>query len=68
MDLKTGHLEDRYHARINLLLLFSIKFFYIFFPNQFFCVLASENQEAFSESCSLISSVLQGLVKICKNI
>ena len=43
-----------------------------FFPNQFFqktvffCVLASENQEAFSERCSPISSVLQGLVRICK--
>ena len=32
----------------------------------FFCVLALENQEAFSESCSLISGVLQGLVKVCK--
>ena len=71
MDLQTGHLEDRYHARIILLLLFFMKF--IFFPNQFFkknciffCVLASENQEAFSERCSPISSVLQGLVRICK--
>ena len=72
MDLQTGHLEDRYHARIILLLLFFMKFFCIFFPNQFFqktvffCVLASENQEAFSERCSPISSVLQGLVRICK--
>ena len=60
------------HAQIILLLLFTIKFFCIFFPNQFlqkfvfFCVLALENEEAFSESCSLISGVLQGLVKICK--
>ena len=38
-----------------------MKFFCIF------CVLAEENQEAFSEKCSLISGViLQGLVKICK--
>ena len=32
-----------------------------FYPNKFL-----ENPEAFSESCSLISGVLQGLVKICK--
>ena len=31
-----------------------------------FCVLAEENQAAFSERCSLISGVLQGLVNICK--
>ena len=30
MDLQTSHLEDRYHARIILLLLFTMKFFYIF--------------------------------------
>ena len=46
-------------------------FLYVF-PNQFFqkmvffCILAQENQEAFSERCSLISGVMQGLVKICK--
>ena len=40
--------------------------FLIFFFFFFFCVLAQENQEAFSESCSLISGALQGLVKICK--
>ena len=34
--------------------------------NVFFCVLAEENQEAFSEKCSPVSGVLQGLVKICK--
>ena len=55
--------------RIILLLLFTMKFF-VFFPNQsfqknvFFCVLAKENQKAFSEKCSLLSGVLQGLVKI----
>ena len=38
---------------------------YQFFPI-FFCVLAKENQEAFSERFSLKSGVLQGLVKICK--
>ena len=48
------------------------EFFLHFFPNQFlqkivfFCVLAYENQDAFSESCSLISDFPQGLVKICK--
>ena len=47
--------------------------FFVFFPNQFFqkkffcvCVLAEENQDAFSERCSLINDVLQGLVKVCK--
>ena len=29
-DLQTGHLKDRYHAQI-ILLLFTMKFFYIFF-------------------------------------
>ena len=48
--------------------------FLCFFLSQFFqknvfsfCVLVLENQEAFSESCSFISGVLQGLGKICKN-
>ena len=46
--------------------------FLYFYPNQFyqkivfFCVLAEENHNAFSERLSLISGVLQGLVKICK--
>ena len=72
MDLQTGHLEDRYHVQIILLWLFTVKFFCIFFPNKFFqkfvfyCVLAWENRERFSETCYLISGVLQGLVKICK--
>ena len=39
---------------------------YFFQKIVFFCILASENQEAFSERCSLISGVLQSLVKICK--
>ena len=63
MDLQTGHLEDRGHARI-VLLLFTMKFSCIFFF--FFCVLAWENQVAFGERCSCISGALQGLVKICK--
>ena len=59
--------------RIILLLLCTMKFFCTFFSNQFFqkkiiffCVLALENQEVFSESCSLISGVLHDSVKICK--
>ena len=48
--------------------------FFVFFSESicpkkcwfFFCILAQEYQEAFSERCSLISGVLQGLVKICK--
>ena len=30
-----GHLEDRYHTRFTLLLLFTMKFFYIFFRINF---------------------------------
>ena len=72
MDLQTGHLEDRYHARIILLLLFTLKFFCIIsesiFPKNcfFFAFWRKKIQEAFSEWCSLISGVLQGLFKICK--
>ena len=36
MDLQTSYLEERYHARIILLLLFTMRVFCIFFPNQFF--------------------------------
>ena len=36
MDLQIGHLEDRYLARIYLSLLFIMKLFLYFFPNQFF--------------------------------
>ena len=37
------------------------------FPKNFiFCVLASENQELFSERFSLLNGILQGLVKTCK--
>ena len=70
MDLQTGHLEDRYHARI-ILSLFTMKFFCIFFQINFskkvlfFMRLGEENQDAFSERYSLISGVLQSLVKIC---
>ena len=64
MDLQTSHLEDRYHARIILLLLFTIKLSCIFFRINFseklyfFCVLSQENQGAFSERRSLIGGVL----------
>ena len=48
-----------------------MKFFCIFLrvnlcKNVFFFVLAKENQEVFSESCSLLSGFLQGFLKICK--
>ena len=72
MDMQTSHLEDRYHARNILLLLFTMKSFCIFsrinFSKKlhFFYVLALENQKAFTERLSLISGALQGLVKICK--
>ena len=59
MDLQTGHLADRYHAQIILLLLYTMKFFVFFsetiFPKSY---LAQENQESFSESGSLISGIL----------
>ena len=35
MDLQTGHLEDRYNARIVLLLLFTTNFFSIFYRINF---------------------------------
>ena len=35
MDLQTGHLEDRYHARIIFIIIYYEVFSY-FFPNQFF--------------------------------
>ena len=35
MDLQTGHLKDRYNARIVLLLLFTTNFFSIFFRISF---------------------------------
>ena len=71
MDLKTAHLEDRYHARIIVLLLYTMKFYVlfsesIFLKNCIFCVLALERQVSFSERYSLISGILQGLVKTCK--
>ena len=62
--------SQRYHVWIVLLLLlFTMKFFLYFFLKKlyyFFCILEEENQEGFSESCSLISGVLQGLVRISK--
>ena len=69
MELQTGHLDDRYHPQI-ILLLFTLKFFCIFFRINFskklyfFCVLGKETQEAFSERCSFIRGVLQHLLKI----
>ena len=35
MDLQTGHLEDRYHVQIVLLLLFSVTFFCVFSESNF---------------------------------
>ena len=63
MDLQTGHLEDRDHALIILQLLLAMKFFRIFFriifpKKNYFCVPAEENQDTFTERCSLICGVL----------
>ena len=67
MDLKNGHLEDKYHARMILLLLFTMKCFCIFFRNFFFFLTFWHKKiRRHSERCSLISGVLLGLVKICK--
>ena len=68
MNLKTGHLEYRYHARIMLLLLsFFVFFFRINFSFFFFFAFWRKKiKEAFSERCSLISVILPGFVKICK--
>ena len=68
MDLKNGHLEDKYHARMILLLLFTMKCFCIFFRNFFFFFLTFWHKKIrrHSERCSVISGVLLGLVKICK--
>ena len=73
MDLQTGHLEDRYHANYLTAIMYYEAFLHVFFESIFpkkklfvFCVLALENQEVFSESCSLITGVLQDSVKICK--
>ena len=70
MDLKTAHLEDRYHARIIVLFIsYEVFVFFsesIFLKNCIFCVLALERQVSFSEWYSLISGILQGLVKTCK--
>ena len=51
-----------------LLWSFFCTFFRINFSKKlyYFCILAEENQEVFSERCSIISRVLQGLVKMCK--
>ena len=69
MDLKNGHLEDKYHARMILLLLFTMKCFCIFFRNFFFFFFLTfwhKKIRRHSERCSVISGVLLGLVKICK--
>ena len=64
-------MPDIHRARI-IFLLSIMNFFLYSLPNQFFqkiaffCILVKENQEAFSERYSLVSVVLEGLVKICK--
>ena len=72
MDLQTGHLEGRHHTRMIFLLLllslFTMKFFVffselVFQKKVFCCILALENQKAFSGTCSLIRDVLEGSLK-----
>ena len=74
MDLQTGHLEGRHHPRmifllLLLLLLLSTMKFFVFFSESVFqkkvfcCILALENQKAFSGTCALIRDVLEGFLK-----
>ena len=71
MCVLSKNLSEISCANYSIIIIYYEVFLY-FFPNQFFqkivffCVLAEENEEAFSGRCSLISGVLQGLVKICK--
>ena len=60
---------ELYYYNYYLLWRFFVFFSEPIFPKNciiFFCILEQENQEGFSESCSLISVVLQGLVRISK--
>ena len=60
---------ELYYYNYYLLWRFFVFFSEPIFPKNciiFFCILEQENQEEFSESCSLISGVLQGLVRISK--
>ena len=60
---------ELYYYNYYLLWRFFVFFSEPIFPKNciiFFCILEQENQEGFSESCSLISGVLQGLVRISK--
>ena len=69
MDLQTGHLEEKYHASVMSLLLFTMKFYCIFFrikfsKKLFFFLRSGVRKSGFSERCSLMSGNLQGLVKV----
>ena len=74
ISYETGQLEDKYHAPIMSLLLFTMNFYCIFFrikfsKKLFVCFLHSGvRKSGFSERCSLMSGILQGLVKICEKI
>ena len=57
MNQQTGHLKDRYHAQIILLLLCTMKLFCIFFANQFFKNIFLRS--GVSESCSPVSGALK---------
>ena len=60
---------ELYYYNYYLLWRFFVFFSEPIFPKNciiFFCILEQEIQEGFSESCSLISGVLQGLVRISK--
>lgn len=65
MDFQTSHSEVRDYARIFLLSLI-LWTFYVFFSNALmvsYCVLAEENPETFTERCSVMSAVLQGVAE-----
>ena len=68
----SGNPSEMSCVNYSIIIIYYEVFFCTFFRINFskrlyyFCILAEENQEVFSERCSLMSGVLQGLVKMCK--
>ena len=70
----SGNLSEISCVNCIIIIIIYYEVFFVFFSEPifpknciiFFCILEQENQEGFSESCSLISGVLQGLVRISK--
>ena len=68
----SGNPSEMSCANYSIIIIYYEVFFVLFSESIFskklyyFCILAEENQEVFSDRCSIISGVLQGLVKMCK--